>query len=80
MLILKFFELFLLALLVLFLLTQVMVPLVRNLPLFPFFRKQHELEEELLSLNQVDVEDLLQTEIEERKETKLNKRKEKDVL
>lgn len=70
MLILKLFELFVIVMLAVFVVTQVVLPAVEKRMLLPFFRKQRKLEKKLVELEQYKVEKSLENEIKTERKVK----------
>jgi hypothetical protein len=74
MILLKLLELLLLGLGILILVTQIIVPAIRGTLLFPFFRREAELEEELSMAKEETVEAGLEKRIKEEKAKSANLR------
>ncbi len=70
MLILKLLELFIVVMVLTLVITQVVLPAVEKRMLFPFFRKQHKLENKLVELNQYKIEKSLENEIKSERKSK----------
>lgn len=68
MYVLRFTFFITLVLLLFVFITQIATPLVKGRPIFPWLRKQHDLEEELAELNQEEYETELEKEIRLRRE------------
>lgn len=56
-------EVFIMGLVFLFVITQMLFPLIRNTKMFPLFRKEGKLNEKLAEVNQQVVEKGIETEI-----------------
>jgi hypothetical protein len=63
---LKYFELSVLLLLALGVITQVLIPAIRNTPCFPMFREEAKLKAELAELNQEELEQELAKRVREK--------------
>ena len=68
MTLLRIFEIATGAFIVLLAVTQIVVPIIRGTLLFPFFRKEHELESQLSHARQEELEIGLQHELKKRRE------------
>lgn len=76
MLLLRILELIALGFFIYGVVTQVIIPLYNNTALFPIFRKQRKLEEEIVNLRQLKLEKELRRQVEtERKDLTKNRRR-----
>ena len=76
MLLLRTLELIALGFFIYWVITQMIIPLYNDTALFPFFRKQRKLEDEITDIHQLKLEKTLEQQVEEeRKELAKNRRR-----